>query len=190
VKNINLAQLAYDSGFSLGALISHETLPIDLKLQLGYFGINLDAMQKPFLKFDLPQGVAVNSFKSDVDLKSRFLISHEPTLAQRLQSILDVLIHSSKGSAIVGVSNVIFGGSENDAFKTFSKIVVEVDAAKFKGKLPEQASVGHRTQSLATLTGAEFSVLNGKNIHLGAQASLHGLDSITVHLGGISLVFF
>ena len=133
-KGLDISQLVDVSGFSISAMIDAPKADgLQVEVNLGYFGMSVELQRKEVILFDLPSGIHLSPDKSEVSIKSRLLLSHEPLLASNLQAMLNS-IQTGDQSSILGVSGILLGNSEQNSLITFSKLIVEIDVKELHGR--------------------------------------------------------
>jgi hypothetical protein len=187
-KGLGVEQLTNDSGFVLSTKVGHDELPLEIKINMGYFGLNADVDSKPFLALDMPSGLHVQTQPEDVGIQLRAILSHEETVAQRAENVFNAL-SGKESSSSLGITNLRLGSSESSPLVTFSKIYVEVPASMLKGKLPAGGSGGQsEPKTLASLTGAKLEIQSGTQVDVGVSAQVHDFPDLSLKIGTLALV--
>lgn len=189
-KGVSIFQLVEDSGFEISALIdTPKSNKIRLGVNLGYFGFSMRLQRKDFITFDLPSGIRVLASQPQMDIKSRLVFSHESSLAKNLMTTINAVRFGDQ-SAIIGITDILFGKSEKISFLTFSRIVIEVDAKIFHGQeLPEIGGQSNGSKTFATLNSAALEIESSKKVEIGAGISLADVP-LSLSVGSIFLVRF
>jgi hypothetical protein len=187
-KGISISQLIEDSGFEISALMdTPKSNKVRFGVNLGYFGLSIRLQRKEFITFDLPSGIYASASKSQMDLKSRLILSHEPSLATNLLATINAVRFGDQ-SAIIGITDILVGKSEKVSFLTFSRIVIEVDAKIFHDQeLPQIGGQSDGSKPFATLNSAALEIESSKKIEIGAGISFSDVP-LSLSVGSISLV--
>lgn len=185
-KDLSVTQLNEVSGFSISAIVPMSD-SLRLAVDLGYFGINVNLQGKDFILFDLPSGIRIPSDRSHVDLNSRLILSHEPSLANNFQNMLNSVRYGDR-SSILSITGLRLGDSEQNSVQTFSKIVMDLDSKTFYGtKFPQFGSDSEVPKPLISLNHADLAIKSANIVQISAGASLYELP-LGLSIGSIFFV--
>ena len=187
LNGVSISQLVDASGFAISALIDTPKLYKRLALKLGYFGSSVHLQRKDFLTFDLPSGIHLSRYQSQMKLKSRLIVAHEPFLATNLQDTLNAVRYGDQSSNI-GFTGFVLGESEQNLIQTFSKILVEIDANTFYSReLPQLRGTSERSKPIGALTSAALELQSANQLQIRAGVSLYDVP-LGISVGSIFLV--
>jgi hypothetical protein len=190
---VNISQLQDRSGFSAdGALILS---PISqLNVDLGFFNLDFNVEDTNLVSLELPTGIKYLPDSKNLPFGISAVLAKGTNVPEKYQK----LINAYRGldfPAKAGFSNLRFGASRQQHIITFSKISLALSGESIKKLVSKQSDDEEseepkesRTESIAKIEGAEFSIDSSTDISLNVNSVINNpLKYFSISLGSFDV---
>ncbi|TPX56936.1 hypothetical protein PhCBS80983_g04198 [Powellomyces hirtus] len=188
INSLAVDQMTTAPGFSvLGSanVALPDTLP-KIQADLGYAALDLAVERVPAAAVALPAGVKFIPNGQPVALNAQAVLSRDPALPAKMQSLVNSLMLNGSIPSSVGISNLMFGASQNTSFVTFSKLNIELSTASLKdlvGKTIDTLKGTLLKPGMIKPTAAEFELLTPTTANVGLAADFVNPTNISISIG-------
>ncbi|KAJ3268477.1 hypothetical protein HDV01_002718 [Terramyces sp. JEL0728] len=191
VGSINVNQMTTQPGFAATGNVKvtlSPTLPT-VHVDIGYFHVDTAIEDVPLASLEMPQGLQFFPSASGTNINAQLTVGRDPRIAAKAQNLVDALLKNGTLPSYFGATGLKFGASAQNYFKTFSKVVVDINTQTLKDVLAGQQLNIAIPAGLVKVNSADVQMQSSTSLNLNAGTTLNLPFPFTVSasLGNVAL---
>ncbi|KAJ3254758.1 hypothetical protein HK103_006833 [Boothiomyces macroporosus] len=191
VGSVNVNQLTTQPGFAATGNVKvtlSPTLPT-VHVDIGYFHIDTAIESVPLASLELPQGLQFFPSSAGTNINAQLVLGRDPGISAKAQSLVDALLKNGSPPSYFGTTGLKFGASAQNYFKTFSKVVVDINTQTLLDVLAGQQLNIAIPAGLVKVNSADVQLKSSTSLSLAAGTTLNLPFPFTVSasLGSVAL---
>lgn len=196
IDHMNLNQLTDISGFAAAGSVrpiypTNMTVP-EIQMDLGYVEMGVLVQSTRVATAEMPQGLHMAASDPSVALNARAVVLRDDGIAPAVQNLINSMVGGPDAapSSSIGVTGLMFGASKEEAFVTFSKIIISLDTAALMPLLSKTMMAVQEklvAPGLIGFGGANMAVESSTLVTADAQVTFKNPLPISASLGGVRM---